>query len=313
MASEYRFWRVTNIVPRLLPNSWISLDYIKFNNNKDINMVINNLSVSDTSWSDYADPSYILAQDNSRWTSSNNGNGEVSITYDFKTPVLVETISLRMRQDMASNWGQEWQTAKIFASENGSDWIPIGYIEPRIASMDLSLKTVPIKKLVTADDLNFRIEKKPIFLASYGLTDIDNISAEFLKGLKKQTPIYLVSEDEKRTSLVATVGLILRDTFTDGRVVQLAYIAGRVYEQINGVKIPVVKPVYCYNQRTGALVGKVFSNEKGEYLFTNLNLESLYMIVSVDNNKKYGLEGIAFKKAKEVVVDGLQLSYPITD
>ena len=115
--AEYRYWRITKISTRLTPNSWVSADYVNFNNNKNIAMLAENLNVSDTAWDDGdSKPTHILNQDNSYWTSRNNIDKGVSITYDFKEPVEVTSISLRMRQNMQPTWGQEWQEAGIQCS-----------------------------------------------------------------------------------------------------------------------------------------------------------------------------------------------------
>lgn len=143
--AEYRYWRITKIINRLTPNSWVSADYVNFNNNKNIAMLAENLTVSDTAWDDGdSKPIHILNQDNSYWTSRNNSNKDVSITYDFKEPVEVTSVSLRMRQNMQSTWGQEWQEAGIECSQDNVHWIFYGIISPKIGQMDLTLKTVPI-------------------------------------------------------------------------------------------------------------------------------------------------------------------------
>ena len=143
--AEYRYWRITKISTRLTPNSWVSADYVNFNNNKNIAMLAENLTVSDTAWDDGdSKPIHILSQDNSYWTSRNNSNKDVSITYDFKEPVEVTSVSLRMRQNMQPTWGQEWQEAIIQCSQNNTNWIFYGIISPKIGQMDLTLKTVPI-------------------------------------------------------------------------------------------------------------------------------------------------------------------------
>lgn len=89
------------------------------------------------------------------------------------------------------------------------------------------------------------------------------------------------------------------------------FITGTIYERINGVLHPAVKKVFLYHQATGKLVGTTWSNTKGEYFFKNLSLESTFMVVSIDDKQQFGLEGVAYKKATEVKLDGLRLQYPI--
>lgn len=86
-------------------------------------------------------------------TISHNGNygsyAQASaywLGYVFDTPVTVVQIQVQMRKNMNSAWGQEWQTADIEYSDDGTNWIKFGYIEPKIAAMDLSLVTVNVIK-----------------------------------------------------------------------------------------------------------------------------------------------------------------------
>lgn len=137
----YRYWRITNIRPRLeVP--WISADYVSFVNNKNISLTSANLTISATASGTKA--SNILAQDTTYWAWDNNIEVKANISYDFGTPVEVTAIKLRMRQNMQPGLGQEWQEAVIQCSEDKINWIFYGIILPKINQMDLTLKTVPI-------------------------------------------------------------------------------------------------------------------------------------------------------------------------
>ena len=167
---QYRYWKITNIYNRLLTN-WISASYVELNNDKNLSMVKENLSVSHTDKSDSTSSgNNLITQENSKWTTTSRNSSDISIVYDFKEKVFVSSINLKMRYDMQESWGQEWQVADIYVSDDSLSWIKVGYIEPEISSMDVNLKNVQIKfldsKLLTGTEeswFNFLTDVNPVF------------------------------------------------------------------------------------------------------------------------------------------------------
>ena len=317
--SAHRYWALTNITVRSNADSVYLREVSKLGFVTKSGTLSNNpanifaSSILNPSSTETYYPSNALDDDiKTVFSSSPNdvtNNGlNLRIWYVFDKAEEVTHIQIQHR---SLTLNREWQTAEVEYSDDGVTWIKFGRIEPKIAYQDTGLKTVQIVKIAKAEDLASLVLKKPLIVNTITRTEIDNINETFFNSLKSQNSLFLTFDSQIKVPLFNTI--VIRDTLSDGRVVQSAYIAGRVYEKINGKLIPVVRTVYCYNQATGALIGCVYSNEKGEYLFKNLNLGNTYMIVSFDPNKVYGLEGVAFKKAREVVTNGLQVSYPIID
>lgn len=58
------------------------------------------------------------------------------------------------------------------------------------------------------------------------------------------------------------------------------YIAGRVFEK----EIPVARRVMCYHRRTGSLVNSTYSDDDGNYYFDDLEPNTNYFVISLDEN-----------------------------
>lgn len=141
------WWRITNIDGRIDKNN-ISVAEIRFNNEQG--------AISDNPTKGFANSflsaSYVSANafDGNPATfahcaSLSNNNGAFGknwvIGYQFDTEVNVTSVSVQMRQDMQSDFGQEWQTADVEVSADGITWVKYGKIEPMIAANDISVVT----------------------------------------------------------------------------------------------------------------------------------------------------------------------------
>lgn len=144
----HKYWRLKNVTTRIEDYSRNACE-IRFVNTENIlsnDPTKANGGVNDgTSVAGNAFDGNISTLVHSVWGSEKTGNGkDWFIQYAFNTPVTVTQIQLQMRQDMQPNWGHEWQTADVECSDDGTTWTLYGKIEPKIAQMDLSLKTVNI-------------------------------------------------------------------------------------------------------------------------------------------------------------------------
>lgn len=144
---KYRYWRISNITTR--SRDYFTVATVSFNNSEQVpcNKPEYGFSSSTYTASTAGDRDAKNAFDGNLSTIA---AGNISqdpqwfIGYKFETAVNVTSISLQMRQDMQVGFGQEWQTATVEYSDNGTNWMFYGYIAPNIGEMDLTLKTIPI-------------------------------------------------------------------------------------------------------------------------------------------------------------------------
>lgn len=298
----YKYWRITNIVTTVpYPVSgeqYITIAELDFVNDKNLPCVSTG-NVIFSSEGDTANRKARLAFDKDPNTIARNSSSaleplpEYWIGYGFTEPVIVTHIKLQLRQDRDASFYQDIKQAKVQASDDAVSWVDIGWIYPFYLYPKMDVGIYPIYYLVKSINTNNKI------------TLIPSTSK-----VKKQNPFNTL------TTAKDIVPNIFSQDYSaiekEGFGVR-GYISGRVYEQISGVKVPVSRKVYLYHQASGNLIGTTWSDKNGLYIFKNLRLDSTYMVVSVDPNKVYGLEGVAFKKAREVVTNGLQVSYPIID
>lgn len=142
---EYIYWRITKIINRI-QTSCVSVNYLNFNNNKNITLNKNNLIVSHNSIGDSSKTEYMLSKIGPPWTADTRNTLDVFISYNFEVPVKVESITISMRQNMADTWGQEWQFCSIECSNDQITWESYGYVVLNIAKMDVGEYTFPVNK-----------------------------------------------------------------------------------------------------------------------------------------------------------------------
>lgn len=144
--AAYRYWKITNVVTRTDAYNAVAFAEINFINDKNIICTASNASASSVDTA----RGRIIANAFDKNISTIYGNNSTEpksdwwFVYDFKEPVIVTNVAVQMRQDMQQSWGYEWQTADVYVSDDAVNWIKYGYIEPKIAQMDLSLNTVAI-------------------------------------------------------------------------------------------------------------------------------------------------------------------------
>lgn len=152
--AAHRYWRVINIVKRggnVVGRTLGEIDFINAEGlaNDDLSFVISapyyGFAYSAINAFDN-DPNSFCA---SAALDSNVEDPEWWIGYVFPTPVAVNTIGLQMFPMMDPNWGHEWQSADVEYSDDGVNWNVYGFIEPKIAEMDLSYITTPVIGLYT--------------------------------------------------------------------------------------------------------------------------------------------------------------------
>lgn len=293
----YKYWRITSIVTSALPDAYVekylSITELNFINDKTLPCNTTSKVIFNNDYTHVSSPT--LSFDNNFNTSSKTKNDNnlfpflnYWVGYEFDEPVVVNSIELNL--DLSQSYYMEVRQAKVQASDDKNTWVDVGWIYPFYSQSSLRKYTIFYKE--KSQNVNTRI-----------------INRSGAVRVKTQKPlIYKNSINGIPINFLSTIYLS-----NNYRNEYAGYIRGTVYESINGVKTPVVRKVYLYNQITGNLVSSTWSNKDGTYLFIKLSLQSTFMIVSIDHNKKFGLEGVAFKQAKEVVINGLQLSYPITD
>lgn len=146
----HRYWSITNISNRDNTYPVRNVATLRFNNKNNVISNNTNNGFSNSHPSDKPQRNGYAAFDNDPSTladaDSNSANSGFKwrIWYVFDEPQEVISISCQMRQDMQSSWGWEWQTADVEYSDDGINWVRYGNIQPKIAAMDVSLKTVDI-------------------------------------------------------------------------------------------------------------------------------------------------------------------------
>ena len=214
-----------------------------------------------------------------------------TLGYEFPSPVTVTHIFI------LTDASSSFISLSVEASNDGVNWVYYGQIVP---AMPMGATGNKNYKVMLSDGVVRAIKSKTYL--------------SLVKGrVKKQKNIY----SKEAITYADPYGLYkesLKYYFLEKGNLGLGYILGRVYETINRVKIPVSRKVYLQDQRTGATLGYTWSDNNGVYMFKRLSLEVDFMIISVDHNKQFGVEGMAFKKPKEVVInnDGT-LSYPSSE
>lgn len=272
---QYRYWKITNIYNRLLTN-WISASYVELNNDKNLSMLKENLSVSHTDKSDSTSSgANLITQENSKWTATSRNSSDISIVYDFKEKVFVSSINLKMRYDMQESWGQEWQVADIYVSDDSLSWIKVGYIEPEISSMDVNLKNVQIKfldsKLLTGTEkswFNFLTDVNPVFAV-----DADSV-------ISNQGSVLTTSDGSNTLDTYRDISSNLAKTTTTGFLARnynpydLRYYT---YNALNVNKNMLVfrQPIYVPNEFTFILKTKLLT--KSVFLNTSISNGNGYL------------------------------------
>lgn len=228
--------------------------------------------------------------------------------YDFKRPVTVLSIGYIPVPEEA--FGSEWHSVKVQYSDDSLTWIDAGfvtfphftpllwqeYVEQVPAYNPVSLFRVPTNKARRYDQ-SVVPTPTPRPVVAPSLT---------------RTPHLLDLDSTHFTPAIEGVPAFEAYVPSTLWVDRFGYITGTIYERVGATatKIPVERRVLLYHQMTGRLVAETFSKADGSYIFNLLNEEAEFMIVSIDHNRRWGLEGTAFKKAKRSVVDGLSVQYP---
>lgn len=154
---SYKWWRIINIVQRrgdMYSKSVTELQFIDANN---VNLATDpSKAFSASSWSSSYLPSNAFDGNTSSYAYTAEGitfqeSIDWYIGYEFDEPVKIKYIAVLPWQSMRANYGQEWQSARIQVSNNGSDWKFYGFILPFVKQMDLSLHKVEI---INSDSLN---------------------------------------------------------------------------------------------------------------------------------------------------------------
>lgn len=150
----HKWWRVTNIKVRNPAVSARSIADLRFINEEQI--------ASDNPAKGFAKSNYnsqnsaAQAFDDNISTIAHNTDTQVDsallyyIGYEFEIPVLVNAISIQMRQDMQPSFGHEWQSARVEYSDDNITWQRLGDINPKLAAMNLN-------KVVCDIDFSFKL------------------------------------------------------------------------------------------------------------------------------------------------------------
>lgn len=154
--SAHKYWLITNIVNRV--EFFIggrTVNEIRFNtksgavSNNSAKGFSNSFSAYDTSQT--GDKAFDGTDKIAHSTFSTEYNYDPSVAglnwriwYVFDEPQEVVDISLKMRPDMQPEWGQEWQKADIYTSDDGLIWRYYGFIEPKIAQMNTAFVQTPL-------------------------------------------------------------------------------------------------------------------------------------------------------------------------
>lgn len=151
-----RYWKVSEIIP-------LDGDYVASASRLELNTEtaepVLNISCA-TYGSNYTpDSVWRLLDKNPHTTWRNNSLKGEFIVFEYKEPVVVTSVDLQMRQDMESSWQEEWQTADISFSSDGTYWVKYGSISPNIPNMDLTLKKeIPITKVITSSFIEYVLD-----------------------------------------------------------------------------------------------------------------------------------------------------------
>lgn len=324
-SSKHRHWRVTNVIMReSFPNfggGSVSVWELDFNTLEDF-PAKNTRNVSANHW-------YGMDGSNNDWHYTNAFDGKSgyndkgahafgqeglpqwALSYDFIYPVSVKSLSVKMRQQGSFAY-RDWISAEVQHSDNGVDWVTAGYVSYTIRNPEPDFNNKPF--------YTSGIYSRRLALDLVEGKALAGSASTFSTG--KTKPV-LASLGYKRNASVETTPSPFRTySFFDPYVMKAVestlgrglygYIAGTIYERVTATapKLPVQRRVYLYNQASGQLIATTWSAKNGAYLFTGLSVDSWFMIVSVDHNGKWGLEGGAFKIAKRSVFDGITVQYP---
>ena len=147
--SSHKYWRVSNIVKRTNEGDRsLTVGFLNFINLE--NVPCDNLSnvIVQSFYPGYP-PTNAFDSNQNDYTMNNHPSFNYTewwIGYKFDIPIEVSAIKLQMYTGMGSDWGHEWQSANVDYSDDGTNWTLYGYINPNIARLDLTLKTVPVEK-----------------------------------------------------------------------------------------------------------------------------------------------------------------------
>lgn len=239
------------------------------------------------------------------------GEGDWWLGYNFIYPEAVSTVEVSFQQEEGGvpQADKVWVSATLESSDDGLIWNTAGYlvfIPPQYLSSErkgFSYSPVYLNKI-----LQFSVSHS-------------EVSSQFHR-LGVTMPLrprgQLISTSSEVTFSTINIATsyieVLRESLanTEGKGVY-GYISGKIYERVgdSAKKVPVSRRVYLYYQGSGALIASTWSGEDGVYLFKNLKLGSFFMVVSVDHTGKWGLEGAAYKQAKQVVIDDDTVQYPL--
>lgn len=228
--------------------------------------------------------------------------------YDFKRPVTVSALGYIPTTTEA--FGSEWHSVKLQGSDDGLVWVDQGFVTfPSFIPLTREefLSQAPIYSPVTAG----RVPSSKPYPYSSSVVVPPSPRAVFSPNRLK-APITVDIDSTQFSPAIQGVPAFEAQVSKTLWVDRFGYIAGTIYERVGdtATKIPVARRVLLYHQLSGRLVAETFSNADGTYLFNLLNEDAEFMIVSVDHNRRWGLEGTAFKKARRSVVDGLSVQYP---
>lgn len=241
------------------------------------------------------------------------GVGEWWIGYSYLQPEKVVGVQLRVPKwnDKDYSAKMDWLSAKIESSDDGIVWQAEGFINyPRIG---LTNSTARIESLgLLSPTRKVGQDSDPVVEIEVGhLEDTGKPSLNFTdKKLKIYESASVVLTYEPLFSPFTYIETMYNDYEGKGLY---GYISGKIYERVGDTakKVPVARRVYLYHQGSGRLIASTWSGADGVYLFKHLKVGSYFMIVSVDHTGKWGLEGAAYKQAKQVVIDGDTVQYPL--
>lgn len=151
----YKYWRIQHIINRVMPPTGVTASELYFVTKSGV--LSNNPTriSSNTEWrynnENHVASNLVDGKNTTRWETKAGAEGgstqdklDAYIQYVFEQPEDVTHIKLQMRDYMGDTWGQEWQIADIYVSDNGTDWLKYGRIRPRLDKLDLSMHTVDV-------------------------------------------------------------------------------------------------------------------------------------------------------------------------
>lgn len=246
---------------------------------------------------------------NAKYISRVDDTGEAWLAYDFEEPVTVTSVSVRFHGSaLPSNTAGIWDFAKVQASVDGVVWGTVGEV------------ALP-SRLYT-----WRSGRWEGSLIYKGSVEAHQASASVLFAHEEysiwegSTPT-TTSRPEHATDTVVRLGYddwldplgLVAKTYAGqvGRGVA-GYIAGKVYERVGAtaIKKPVRKIVHLILQKNMQLIVSQWSDETGYFIFRHLNPEEEFIILAIDQTKKWGLEGSAYRRPRERTYDGTTIQYP---